>query len=214
MSVVIYILKLENDKYYVGKTKNPNERMDEHMIGNGSVWTKLHKPVKIVDLIHNCNSFDEDKYTLMTMSKYGIDNVRGGSFSSIILDKDTIYHIKRSIHGAKDKCFKCGSSDHWASQCGKNNTIYLCTRCGRNNHNVERCYAKTHRNGTSLSIAEVPIVTRIPSNKIPKETKTSSIQDRQPSVKSLPPSVRTRNPVRKVNPPPPQEETLSPCNIL
>lgn len=32
----IYILQLEKGKYYVGKTKEPNFRLDAHFNGNGS----------------------------------------------------------------------------------------------------------------------------------------------------------------------------------
>ena len=60
----IYILELENNKYYVGKTINPDFRIDSHFNNSGSSWTKLHKPKKVVELISNCDNFDEDKYTL------------------------------------------------------------------------------------------------------------------------------------------------------
>jgi predicted GIY-YIG superfamily endonuclease len=34
--VFIYILELENKKYYVGKTTDPNFRIDSHFNSNGS----------------------------------------------------------------------------------------------------------------------------------------------------------------------------------
>ena len=34
----VYILKLKQNKYYVGKTKNPNYRLNNHFNYNGSVW--------------------------------------------------------------------------------------------------------------------------------------------------------------------------------
>jgi predicted GIY-YIG superfamily endonuclease len=36
----IYILKLREGKYYIGKTKNVEKRFNEHIAGNGSGWTK------------------------------------------------------------------------------------------------------------------------------------------------------------------------------
>jgi predicted GIY-YIG superfamily endonuclease len=41
----IYILKLEHNKYYIGKTNNVNKRLNDHMSNNGSQWTKKYKPI-------------------------------------------------------------------------------------------------------------------------------------------------------------------------
>ena len=38
--VFIYILELENKKYYVGKSANPNFRLEQHFNLSGSQWTK------------------------------------------------------------------------------------------------------------------------------------------------------------------------------
>jgi predicted GIY-YIG superfamily endonuclease len=81
--VFIYTLELENKKYYVGKTTNPTFRLEQHFNLSGSEWTKKHKPLKILEIIPKCDNFDEDKYTIKYMEKYGINNVRGGSFIKI-----------------------------------------------------------------------------------------------------------------------------------
>ena len=75
--VYIYILKLQENKYYVGKTNNPSFRIENHLNGDGSSWTTIYKPLKLVEMIPNCDDYDEDKYTQKYMDKYGIDNVRG-----------------------------------------------------------------------------------------------------------------------------------------
>jgi len=115
--VYIYILQLEQGKYYIGKTANPEFRLDNHFHGNGSAWTKLYKPIKMVELISDCDDYDEDKYTRMYMDKYGIDNVRGGSFVQIKLDKSTIEYLMRLNIGTHDKCFRCGRKGHYSSAC-------------------------------------------------------------------------------------------------
>jgi predicted GIY-YIG superfamily endonuclease len=51
--VHIYILQLINNKYYVGKSNDLNMRIDEHSNGNGSQWTQIYKPVKILEIIKN-----------------------------------------------------------------------------------------------------------------------------------------------------------------
>lgn len=85
----IYVLELQNGKYYVGKKTSQNDnRFLEHfgltksLENNKVTWTKKYNVIRIAHQFYNCNDFDEDVYTKMFMCIYGIDNVRGGSYSS------------------------------------------------------------------------------------------------------------------------------------
>ena len=49
--VYIYVLKLIQGKYYVGKTSNPRFRLDNHFNKNGSEWTRIYKPINIHQII-------------------------------------------------------------------------------------------------------------------------------------------------------------------
>ena len=115
--VYIYILSLECNKYYVGRTTNIKYRLKKHYQQRGSYWTTKYKFVNIYQIYENCDVFDEDKYTIEMMAKYGIDNVRGGSFSKITLSKEEINVINSMINNANDKCFNCHSDDHYIYQC-------------------------------------------------------------------------------------------------
>lgn len=124
----IYILQLEHDKYYVGRTNNLEFRLNDHFQNNGSVWTKKYKPLSIVEIINNCDNYDEDKYTIKYMEKFGINNVRGGSFCEIILNEQNIEMLTKFIRNANDKCYICGMSDHFANNCAsakKENNLIL-----------------------------------------------------------------------------------------
>ena len=68
--VFIYILQLESGKYYIGKTTNPSFRLEQHFNSNGSSWTKKYKPTIVIELIPNCDDYDEDKYTIKYMEQY------------------------------------------------------------------------------------------------------------------------------------------------
>lgn len=76
---MLYFLKLIEEKYYVGYSKIPEERILNHFTENGSEWTKKYTPIVVLE-IRRGGLFDEQKYTLLYMQKYGIENVRGGSF--------------------------------------------------------------------------------------------------------------------------------------
>lgn len=114
---IIYTLQLEGGKYYVGKSKNITNRILQHFSDQGSSWTKSYKPIKVLSQIPSTDSFDEEKYTLLAMDRYGIDNVRGGSYCKLILSKHEIEKAQQIIYSICDKCYRCGEQKHTASEC-------------------------------------------------------------------------------------------------
>jgi predicted GIY-YIG superfamily endonuclease len=60
----IYILELEQNKYYIGKTTKIAFRLKDHFESNGAAWTRKYKPIQVQSIIADCDDFDEDKYTL------------------------------------------------------------------------------------------------------------------------------------------------------
>ena len=121
--VYIYVFELEGGRYYVGKSDTPDVRIEAHLSGEGSHFTRLHKPLKLIEIISDCDDYDEDKYTLKYMDMYGIHNVRGGTFSQIELSEANIHMINRMINGAKNQCFICGSKDHFVKNCDKKSEV-------------------------------------------------------------------------------------------
>lgn len=111
--VSIYILALHGDRFYVGTTTNPRFRMENHFDNQEPSWTKVHRPARLHKLIPNCIWEDVDKYTLTYMSKYGIDNVRGGSFIDTHLTN--IVEIKKTLDS--EQCYICGETEHKAKDC-------------------------------------------------------------------------------------------------
>jgi cellular nucleic acid-binding protein len=132
MSTTVYVMKLASGKYYVGKTDNLDQRIEQHMSGRGAAWTRKYKPISVEKTIKGASPFDEDKITKEYMSKYGIENVRGGAYVEIELSDFHKEALKMEIWGAND----------------------LCTQCGRAGHFVKDCYAKTDASGNRIEYEE------------------------------------------------------------
>jgi hypothetical protein len=162
----IYLLKLENDKYYVGRTKKPpKDRFNEHIIGQGSAWTQIHKPLEIMEVIESQDKFDEDKLTIQTMEKYGIDNVRGGTFVQKDLSDEDKLIIKKMLDSSNNKCFNCSSLEHYVKDCPNNKKQIICYKCGEPNHYANRCSKKF----------VTKVVKKIPDNILNRENNQISI---------------------------------------
>ena len=85
---IIYVLLLEEDKYYIGITLNLNQRIAQHFSSEGSIWTKKYKPIKIIEVIYNnIDELTENQITIKYMLNYGWANVRGGSYCKEKLTK-------------------------------------------------------------------------------------------------------------------------------
>ncbi len=119
MSTNVYVLKCQNGKRYVGKSSDIEKRFEQHKKGNGSEWTNKYKPISIEHVYKNVSHFEEDKVVKETMAKYGINNVRGGTYSSVKLNNIQKNILEKEIRGAQDSCLNCGSSNHFAKSCYK-----------------------------------------------------------------------------------------------
>lgn len=126
----LYILQLEHGKYYVGKTDDISRRYAEHKDGMGSEWTKLHKPVKMLETRQIKSEDDETVVTKELMKKYGVDNVRGGAYCQRELPDYVEEMIQHETRSASDKCYKCGKTGHFANKCNRKSSFKGTCECG------------------------------------------------------------------------------------
>ena len=117
---MLYVLQLDDDKWYVGKTTDITKRFKEHQSGSGSAWTKIYKPVKMAEARTLKDKYDENNTTKEYMKKYGIDNVRGGSYTQITLSEDIERVLKQEIRGTADVCYICNLKGHFVNNCPNN----------------------------------------------------------------------------------------------
>ena len=119
-SIYIYVIRQECGKYFIGKTDGPRiavADIQELAKKNNQRWLLNYRPYEIQELIHSLDTWDEDKITLKYMDKYGIDNVRGGSFNSVSLSSEELNTIRAMIASAKVQCPICNSHGHTKSNC-------------------------------------------------------------------------------------------------
>jgi predicted GIY-YIG superfamily endonuclease len=145
----IYVLRLQGGCWYIGKSANPAKRFEEHLRGEGSAWTQLHKPITCERVISNVSAFDEDKYTKEYMAKYGIDKVRGGTYVASELDEEQIASLQKEIWGAQDKCTRCGRVGHFVKDCFATSDcngceiiddyVYECEKCNKEFETEKEC---------------------------------------------------------------------------
>ena len=91
----IYVLKLVDDRYYVGRTCNILRRIKEHFTDSGAIYTKKYKPLKVIEVEEEKTRDDEKIKTLSTMEKYGWEKVRGACWCCVEIKKPNIEKNKK-----------------------------------------------------------------------------------------------------------------------
>ena len=108
----LYVLKLEDDCWYVGISMDPLFRIGQHCNGTGAAWTKLHKPlsdnhyiVDLEDLNKRESERTEDEVTVALQDEFGLNKVRGGT---MIFCRDMKKRPSRSKRSWLYFCVKTG----------------------------------------------------------------------------------------------------------
>jgi len=95
----LYVLELQNGKYYVGITNNPNSRFRTHRSGKSSYFITKNLPII---KIHKIRLKTKDRYkalrietgkTIELIQEYGVANVCGGAITGDLLDRMIKYRI-------------------------------------------------------------------------------------------------------------------------
>jgi len=108
---------LEQGKYFIGGTHNPQFSLHKHFDPTGSEWTVTYPPISVLIMITDCDEYDEDKYVRKYMDQYGIDNVRGGSFCEEVLPESSIAILGKMKNTCDNICSNCKQIGHYSEYC-------------------------------------------------------------------------------------------------
>ena len=77
----MYTLELEGGNYYVGYSDDVPRRICEHSLGRGAIWTRLHPPIKVLEVVPGSKELENAK-TIALMCRKDWRCVRGGQWCS------------------------------------------------------------------------------------------------------------------------------------
>lgn len=135
----IYVLPLQQHKWYVGSTNDINIRYQQHQNGTHNVrWTREFPPIgPPVLLLRKRDGHHETNLTIDLMRQYGIDNVRGGTYTRPYLSDNDRMNLQRHIWDGLGLCRYCGLGHHIQDCPFRRNGV--CWNCGEPGHTSPNC---------------------------------------------------------------------------
>ena len=101
----IYVFQLEKNKKYVYCTDvvDGDVAMKKVITDFDSLWIVKYTPQHVVAFYPDGDEWDYENAVVNAMAKYGIDNVRGGSYNKFDLSEDDVTIAKRNTQVIKSK---------------------------------------------------------------------------------------------------------------
>lgn len=101
----IHVISQYNSKYFVTLTKEADaavvlSNMEKEL---GTMWTIRNSPHRVKNSYPDMDEWDIEDMVLLAMSKYGVENVRGGSYNNEMLSLDEITIAERNVKAIKTK---------------------------------------------------------------------------------------------------------------
>ena len=114
--IYLYVLVLQNDKFYVGITNSPEKRFKKHRSGKSVKFINENLPIIDIQkiLLATTDRYEacriETKTTILLIQHYGIENVYGGYILGDIDERISnlkIYYKKLKSCGYFNPTIKC-----------------------------------------------------------------------------------------------------------
>ena len=120
----VYVLELAQGRVYVGHSSDIKRRIQQHMAGQGSAFTKAFPPTGVVLPRLGCVSGSpeaaERDETLRYMFLRGIQAVRGWRYVRVQMPNEEEIDAEANIRELFDLCRRCGHPGHFMGHCKAN----------------------------------------------------------------------------------------------
>jgi predicted GIY-YIG superfamily endonuclease len=120
----VYVLELAQGRVYVGHSCDVRRRIQQHMSGQGSAFTKCYPPTGIMlprlGCVTGSAEAAERDETLRYMFLRGIGHVRGWRYVRVTMPDDELQDAEENIRELFDLCRRCGHPGHFITHCKAN----------------------------------------------------------------------------------------------
>lgn len=120
----VYILELAQGRVYVGHSTDIKRRIQQHMAGQGSAFTKAFPPTGVLlprlgRVTGSAEAAERDE-TLRYMFLRGIALVRGWRYVRVEMPDEEARDAEENIRELFDLCRRCGHPGHFITNCKAN----------------------------------------------------------------------------------------------
>ena len=115
----VYVLELDDGRYYVGKSHCVAGRLRQHAEGAGAACAKGYRR-RVPPLTPRADDFEawERAETLARMRRHGVGRVRGWMYTAPEMSEAQRDHAYQQVCERFDLCRRCGREGHFAADCG------------------------------------------------------------------------------------------------
>ena len=116
--VDVFVLRLENGKYWVGGSQNLLRTLGGHLchplVG---AWLQLNNPIEVISVFRRRPRSDVGDALLLMMGIFGIDNVRGVTCPNLNLTQRQMERVTRHSVQYVGCCYRCMANGHAGQDC-------------------------------------------------------------------------------------------------
>jgi hypothetical protein len=94
---LIFVLKLAQDKYYVGSTTKPASTFKYLFSNPSEKWIKTYPPLYVCECIKSDDINCEKNMLITYMRKYGPTNVWSKNCDSFLVEEESLRYIKKNM---------------------------------------------------------------------------------------------------------------------